>query len=734
MTPVKILASALLTYSICVASGQLLLICLKLKLTRAEHWFFGFLLGSACLSTVMFFVAALRWIYDGVLLALGAGVLLGWYLLRRRLVFEPTAEPPLSLPWRLVFWIPYLAFGLFYLATAMLPEISSDGTVYHVGVITRYYARHGFYPMRTDMNANMPAGIEMLFLYAYAFGRHSSTALVHLSFLLTLPFGMLAYARKIGQAAAGIVGSLLFYVAPVVGKDGTSAYNDVAAAALAFGCFYALELWRNDRRLVRLIPAGMLAGFCFACKYTVGVVIVYALLFVLFSEFRAKRAPWRAAAVLLVPALLIAAPWMIKNIAYVANPFYPFFNRFFPNPYFYELVERQYRDAMAHQNGVSFWSIPWQVTVGQHLIGIIGPVFLLAPLALLSLRSRIGRQVLPAFFIILLPFFGNTGTRFLIPSLPFLSLALAAGLATIPLAPIIVLALHLVLSCPCILPYWAQSPYHWMLTPFDWRAALRITPQEQYLEQHLAGYRAGLMLDRYVPAGELVYSPSLDQLAYHHRDLLATWESSLGSRTLRTFFTAVSPDEKPIVRRRYSFRPVHTDAVRLVSESKHDEDVRVSEVRFFDGSQELTRNSKWRLTASDDPWEVQLAFDNNPVSYWSSGTSSKQGMTIEVRFGAPQEITGIVVEQPSSQRDWPISFLAASDRHWERIQDQNEQADLTAPDNIRRVAAAAMKASGVEWILIRDGDHGAEDLRQRAPYWGAVPIAHERDFRLYKLE
>jgi len=738
VTPVKILASALFTYGICVATGQLLLTWLKLKLTRSEHWFLGFLLGSACVSTVIFFLAALGWIYDGVLAAAGGAILLCWLFLtnvRRRLPREPMSQPSLSVPWRLLFWAPYLAFGIFYLGTALLPETSSDGTMYHVGLVTRYYARHGFYPMRTNLFANMPLGIEMLFLYAYAFGRHSAAALVHLLFLFTLPFGMLAYARRMGQATVGVVGSLLFYVAPVVGKDGTSAYNDVAVAALAFGCFYCLQIWRDDRRLTTLIPAGILAGFSFVCKYTAATVLVYAVLFVFLSELLGKRIPWRATAAVLTPALLLAAPWMIKNIAYVANPFYPFFNRFFPNPYFYEIVERQYRTGLAHMNGVSYLGVPWQATVGEQLIGIIGPVFLLAPLALLSLRSRIGRQLLPAFFVIFLLFFGNIGTRFLIPSLPFLSLALAAGLATIPRAAIAVVTLHVILTWPFVLQYWARSPYHWALEPFNWRAALRLTPQEKYLEDKLGGdYRAGLMLDHYVPRGRLIYSPHFGQLAYQHRDVLGTWQSTLGSRTFQMFAMAVSEDEKPIARRHYSLRPVRTNAIRLVLEGKKDDEFRVSELRFFKGTEELPRKAKWLLTASDNPWEVQLAFDNSPVSWWTSGRSAKPGMRIQADFGGPEDITELVVEQPSGQSDWPLSFWFATGGRWERIPIQEERVELSAPANVRRAVAAEMKTRGVDWILIKSDDFGADDLRQKAAYWGVIPVAHESGYRLWKLE
>jgi hypothetical protein len=58
MIPLKIVSTALLTYAVCVAAGQLLLTFLKLKLWRPEWWFLGFVLGSACFSTLLFFLAA----------------------------------------------------------------------------------------------------------------------------------------------------------------------------------------------------------------------------------------------------------------------------------------------------------------------------------------------------------------------------------------------------------------------------------------------------------------------------------------------------------------------------------------------------------------------------------------------------------------------------------------------------------------------------------------------------
>jgi len=59
-----------------------------------------------------------------------------------------------------------------------------------------------------------------------------------------------------------------------------------------------------------------------------------------------------------------------------------------------------------------------QVTTSGHLGGLLGPVFLLAPLALFSLRRKEGRRLLLAALVFGANYFDNIGTRFLIPSLP----------------------------------------------------------------------------------------------------------------------------------------------------------------------------------------------------------------------------------------------------------------------------------------------------------------------------
>ena len=93
-------------------------------------------------------------------------------------------------------------------------------------------------------------------------------------------------------------------------------------------------------------------------------------------------------------AALFMLPWTVKNAVLVGNPVAPFFNRLFPNPYVTVGWEDAYRKGQKHyavtypeNRLVELMDAPLEVTVkGIRFQGLVGPIFLLAPLALLAWR------------------------------------------------------------------------------------------------------------------------------------------------------------------------------------------------------------------------------------------------------------------------------------------------------------------------------------------------------------
>lgn len=266
------------TVAVMLALGKLLLRRLRLRLSRHEDHLFALVSGAACLSLIVFALAIVHGARKGIFLALGVAALVAAF--RLRTADHDPAPPSPARGWMVFFWTLFAVFGYVYLVNAMAPETSPDGSSYHLGLISRYARAHAMYRITSTMYAHLSQGVEMLYLFAYTFGKHSAASLVHFAFLAALPLGMLTYARRFGFPVAGVVGALLVYLSPIVGYDGSTAYIDLVVACVLFAIFYLLQIWDDDRRPGLLILVGLLSGFAYAMKYTAFVAVLYAAGFV----------------------------------------------------------------------------------------------------------------------------------------------------------------------------------------------------------------------------------------------------------------------------------------------------------------------------------------------------------------------------------------------------------------------------------------------------------------------
>lgn len=730
----EIVAAGCLTGLVCLNLGDLALARLRVRLTRPESWFFSFLLGAALLSLVLFGLCSLHIVYWPLLAALAGVAIAARYRIRAWMPPPEPAAAPLPRSWFAVFWGVYAVFGVYYLAAALSPETSPDGVAYHLGFVRRYYEHHGFITVTTNMFANFPFAVEMLFLFAYAFGRHSAAALVHLLFLLVLPLGMIAYAKREGQPAAGVVGALLVFVTPLMGRDAASAYNDVALAAVLFGSFFALQLWWKRQERGLLWVAAALAGFGCAIKYTALPVLLYALGVVCYVHIRNRRRMFADLALVCAVAGVMMVPWLAKNALVTGNPVYPLMNQVFPSPYFYEYVEKDLQASLAHWNGVTLWEIPAEVTMrGFKLSGLIGPVFLLAPLALLALRWRAGRQLLLVCGVCLLTYFSNIGTRFLLPCLPFLSLGLGLVFTSVPGLGLAMLAAHVVLSWPGIVPKYCD-PYAWRLGELEWRAALHLTPESEYLSQNQGDYRMGQELNRRVPAAERVYSTSFGQLAYHDREVVNSFGSALGKRTFDMYMSAMIPDQMPTWSRRVTFARTSARRIRMVAMGSAGSAWQIHEMRLYDGTQELARSDRWKLSSSANPWELPLAFDNSAASRWSAGRAVEPGLFVEVELPEPAHLDQVELLVGPSQADVPVEVRVEQDGRWIVPPAREVAGRIEASPLYRRMVMREIHANGVGWLVLRNEDYGAVDVLDHPEVWGVTHVAAVDGYHLLRIE
>src|SRR5207244_7375293 len=125
---------------------------------------------------------------------------------------------------------------------------------------------------------------------------------------------------------------------------------------------------------------------------------------------------------------------------------------------------------------------PLEVTMrGCALCGLLGPMFLLAPLGLLAVRFAEGRKLLLAAALFLLPYSANIGTRFLIPALPFVALSMGLAVSGSNLAAVMMAVTHAIFSWPLVIGLYSQPDAWRLLDKIPLRQALRLESEDSFV-------------------------------------------------------------------------------------------------------------------------------------------------------------------------------------------------------------------------------------------------------------
>jgi len=665
--------------------------------------------GATLVSTAVFFLLLAGWASPSVFLAAGAATLAvaAW---RYRTVRYPIggATPRLL-------WIPFAVYAAMYAVQAMAPEIEPDALTYHLGLTAEYARLHAF-PQRIGFYEVIPQGMEMLFTAAYLLGGGSAAKLVHFAFLLaTVPL-IVAVGRQLAiSPARSFAAALVYFAMPVAGITGTSTYNDAALVFFALATFYCLLAWHRKRGIALLLVAGLLAGFCFAIKITGAPIMAAAVIAVLLVAKRPLPALLIAAA-----AMIPALPWVIRAGVLTGNPFASLLNEWFPNAYFNAAAEHTLAANLRSYPGFSIKTAPWDYALRGRLQGIVGPLFFTLPFAVFALRRRAGRLLLAGALVTLSPWFLNAGTRFLMPAVPFLALALFTVLPRFAM-PVLV-AVQLALCWPAVLQQF-EAPHAWAFREIPWRAAIGLEPEAVYLDRMTGDYAIARMIeDRTAPADRILCLTSVAK-AYTTRDVVAYWYSTPDAELGEALQTALVP---PImVQSEAALSPTPITGVRLVAAQASEEEFRVFEI-----------NTAGALNASPNSTEAGLAADGNRVTSWRSRGPTERGMFLAVLFPHPISI-GRFTAVTNGRIPLLLQTRGKGDAKWLTVADSLRATTLPETD-LRRDATRALRQAGFRFILARAGTEGMDrvsaDMVQHPDDWGLRDRGQFTPVHLFEIE
>jgi len=724
-----ILFGAVFTGSASFALGSLLLRRIGISFHRFESALFTFVAGSGVLSLLVTLLCLVRMAQKGVFLALGAAAIAAAVWEARRKPLVRRTLPAVRLNWLVPFSLIFGALFIYYLVNALAPEVSPDGSGYHLGNVQRVWRYHGFDWGYRSMYAYLSQGLEMLFLFAFAFGKHSSAALVHLIFFCTLPWLIVCYGRRFGIAQASLFAALAVFASPVVAKDGVSAYNDLAVVTLIFAVFYLLQVWSEELNSKYLILIGFLSGYAYAVKYTAFLTLPFVLAWIWWQKKLTVGAVLRVG----VPAAVLVLPWVLRNWIWVGNPVAPFANSWFPNAYYHPGMERDYVELLKHYTGIKhWWQIPLELTLRGGVVGgTFNPVFLMLPLSLLALRSAQGRRLLLTALVFAVPAWWNVGSRFLIPSSPFVAMALGLALQTIPAALPLAFAFAALVGWPSVTSMYCD-PWNWRIGGFPINEALRMQEVEPYILKYLPDYALRVPIEKYVGRNERIFSFAGRPNAYMDRDIVVSYESALGNLVHDTLWAPQA--HRPVIRERFPFFPVTASAVRVSNNTTSDDFWTLAEMRIYLQKQELIRSSNWRISAFPNAWEATLAFDNNYATRWSTWEPLRPSAHVQIEFPKPTRLDEVVLEcDPAWKAKLEVDARLPTGR-WVGLTDTAQFEKAEPPGGIRLAATRQVKRLGFRYLLINDGDFVYEDFQKYSKYWGITHLANVNGTHLYRID
>lgn len=662
-------------------------------------------LGAAVESTLVYLLFVLGLGHFLIALAIFIPAI---FLLRPKL---PTIKPSILLPL-------FVIFGGYYLIQAMAPEIQPDAISYHLG-LTAEYLRLGTFPPRIGFYEILPQGLEMLFAVAYSIGRDSAAKLVHFAFLIaTLPLIVLTARRLKLTDTQGCTAAALYFFAPVVGLSGTCAYNDAALVFFTLATFYLLLLDQPG-------PAGLTAGFCYAIKFTGLLVPVLALVYILWN----RKKPFRFA----LGALIMIAPWMLRALILTRNPLAPLFNGLFPNLYFNPVSEHALSQALSHYDGFSWPKALWVWGITGATQGVVGPLILAAPLAFLAWRKPAGRLLLITSVLLLAPVAFNVGTRFLMPSLPFLALALAVAL---PRPAVLGLTLLQAALCFPLVIVHLEQPQAWALKGFPWRAALRLEPESEYLQSTIGDYSVARFIEEHTRPNERVFALNGVSTLFTTREVLEYWHSNRAQRYTAALQSAYA--KTLTVQTRAEWPPILLSGIRFVSTADNPGEWSIFDVRLFSPGGFLYNSPQWTLIGKPNPSDAPAAFDGNRTTFWTSRTPQRRGMSLEVDFDHPQllEAAQFLIAANAPQPGFVIEGRLASDRKWQTLTDRFNGKVLPARD-LRRDAIHALHEAGFSIIATYANGDGlgavGSDMAKHPRQWSLKDLGAIGEFHLLRI-
>lgn len=348
-----------------------------------------------------------------------------------------------STRYALVFMI--LAVILFTAVLDLLPPIEKDTLIYHLAVPKIWLNAGGVIEIPWLENSYFPMNLNLLYMAPLSFDFDIGAKFIHNFFGLLTALLIFLYLKKRISTNWALLGGLIFLSTPLIVRLSASAYVDLGLAFFTTAATLGIIYWQDTGKWIYFILSSIALGLALGTKYNSVFALAFLSCGVLWFYKRSGNGWVKSGGVTFIYAglaLLLFAPWAVKNYIFTGNPTYPLYNQLWGvATYFPERYSVSTHMLREHMFGEPYWQtllIPIRFFFEgrdfsmEYFDGVLNPfLLLLPPLALVRPGFREIRPLAlfaGAWMLLVVSTTPYMMVRYITPTLPLLTILAIFGL------------------------------------------------------------------------------------------------------------------------------------------------------------------------------------------------------------------------------------------------------------------------------------------------------------------
>jgi hypothetical protein len=432
-------------------------------------------------------------------------------------------------------WLVACAFAAPFLGLALAAALIPPGILwssdepngydvveYHLQIPREWHEAGRITRLDHNVFSYFPQGVEMHYLLAMhlrggAWEGMYLAQLMHVAFVALSVIAVYAAARSFAEKGPAMIAALAAASTPWMALLGPIAYNE--GGLLLYGTLaiaWAMQAQRNDFERKHVALASVMAGFACGAKLTAGPVLLIGIPLAWLIASRSFKRVAVASALLILIALAMFSPWMMRTAAWAGNPVFPEAQNVLGRGRF--TADQSQRWARAHAPTESQRSVSGRLAALREQVLLdwrFGYIILpLAIVAAVMTRQRAQTRMLAALLVVLLIFWltmTHLQGRFFVLAIPIAGLLIAQlDAPRVRIAAVTLVALQAMISLSLIFAKLAPT-----VAVFRDASGFGITNLDfMVLPETTEAIAAGVPLDLVGDAKAFVYQMPMAKLRY----------------------------------------------------------------------------------------------------------------------------------------------------------------------------------------------------------------------------